>query len=310
MGLAGKRPQAAHGSFFLPCAAGEGDRAKRGGGWGALLLAALVAIASPAFAKPQRVVSLNLCADELALRLADPGVVKSVTWLSQDSRSANMAAKAAALPANDGHAEEALAYDPDLVLVGPFADPASVALLKQVGAPVVEVGAPQTFDGVRRQIRDVAASLGEPERGEALIAELDARLARVAVDLSRPRLKAVVLRPNGFTVGPGSLVDEILTRAGLDNLAARLDIAADQQVPLEVVALLGADLLILDRDENGAPSLADAALDHPAIAALAGRMTIVSLPSRLWTCGGPEVAEAVERLAASAAAARARRATQ
>ena len=103
----------------------------RGVGWGALLLAALVAIASPALAKPQRVVSLNLCADELALRLADPGVVKSVTWLSQDPRNANMAAEAAALPANDGHAEEALAYDPDLVLVGPFADPASIALLKR-----------------------------------------------------------------------------------------------------------------------------------------------------------------------------------
>jgi iron complex transport system substrate-binding protein len=267
-------------------------------------------LASPAFAKPQRVVSLNLCADELALRLADPGVVKSVTWLSQDSRSANLAAKAAALPANDGHAEEALAYDPDLVLVGPFADPASIALLRQVGAPVVEVDAPQTLDGVRRQIGDLAAALGEPQRGEALIADIDARLARVALDPSRPRLKAVVLRPNGFTVGAGSLVDEILTRAGLDNLAARLDIAADEQVPLEVVALLGADLLILDRDEAGAPSLADAALDHPAIAALARRMTIVSLPARLWTCGGPEVAEAVERLAAAAKAARAREATQ
>jgi len=273
-------------------------------------MASSPAAAADGAAKPQRVVSLNLCADELALRLADPGVVKSVTWLSQDPRNANLAAKAAALPANDGHAEEALAYDPDLVLVGPFSDPASIALLKQVGAPVSEVGAPQTLDGVRRQIRGLAAVLGEPQRGEALIADMDARLARVAVDPSRPRLKAVVLRPNGFTVGPGSLVDEILTRAGLDNLAARLDIAADAQVPLEVVALLGADVLILDRDESGAPSLADAALDHPAIAALARRMTVVSLPARLWTCGGPEIAEAVERLAAAAAAARARTATQ
>jgi len=267
------------------------------------LLTGLIATLSPAFAKPLRVVSLNLCADELALRLADPGVVKSVTWLSQDPRSANMATEAAALPANDGHVEEALAYRPDLVLVGPFADPASIALLRQVGAPVAEVGAPQTFDGVRRQIRDLAAALGEPERGERLVADMDARLARVAIDPSRSRLKAVVLRPNGFTVGPGSLVDEILARAGLDNLAARLDIAADDQVPLETVALLGADILILDRDEASAPSLADAILDHPAIAALAQRMTVVSLPARLWTCGGPEVAEAVERLAAAAAAA-------
>jgi iron complex transport system substrate-binding protein len=325
MSLAGKRPQTAHGSFFLPCAAGEGDRAKRGGGgrgsrwpslrprgggWSAFLLAALVAIAAPAIAKPQRVVSLNLCADELALRLADPGVVKSVTWLSQDPRNANLAAKAAALPANDGHAEEALAYDPDLVLVGAFSDPSSIVLLRQVGAPVVKIGAPQTIDGVRRQIRDLAAALGEPQRGEALVADMDARLARVAVDPSAPPPTAIVLQPNGFTVGRGSLVDEILTRAGLDNLAARrLDVAAEPQVPLEVVASLAPDVLILDHSEETAPSLAEAALDHPAIVALEPRMMVVSLPARLWTCGGPQIAAAVERLAAVAAAARARRAT-
>ena len=98
-----------------------------------------------------------------------------MTWLSQDPRNANVADKAAALPANDGHAEEALAFDPDLVFVGPFAEPASVALLKRVGAPVAEVGEPQTFDGARREIREVAAALGEPQRGEALIAAIDAR---------------------------------------------------------------------------------------------------------------------------------------
>jgi iron complex transport system substrate-binding protein len=284
----------------------------RKGGRGAHVVVWLCAalLASPALAKPQRVVSLNLCADELALRLADPGVVKSVTWISQDPLNANLAAKAAALPANDGHVEEALAYDPDLVLVGPFADPVSIALLKQVGAPVLQVGAPRSLDGVRREIRRVAVALGEPQRGEALVAEMDARLGRVAVDPSRPRLTTIVLQPNGFTVGPGSLVDEILTRAGLDNLAARrLDIAADAEVPLEVIASLEPDMLILDRSEEVAPSLAEAALDHPAIRALAQRMAIVSLPARLWTCGGPEIAEAVERLAAVAAAARTRRAT-
>jgi len=286
------------------------QRAPCGGGWGALLLAALVAVAAPAVAKPQRVVSLNLCADELALRLADPGVVKSVTWLSQDPRNANAAAKAAALPANDGHAEEALGYAADLVLLGPFSDPASIALLKQTAAPVVEVGVPQTLAGVRWQIRDLAAALGEPQRGEALIADMEARLARVSIDRREPRPTAMVLQPNGFTVGRGSLIDDILTRAGLDNLAARrLDIAADSQVPLEVVASLAPDVLILDRSDERAPSLAEAALDHPAIVALEPRMTVVSLPARLWTCGGPEIAEAVERLAAAAAAARAGRAT-
>ena len=245
------------------------------------------------------------------MRLADPGVVASVTWLAQDPRNATVSDQARRLPANDGHAEEALAFHPDLVLFGPFADPAAVALLQRLATPAVEVGQPRSFDGVWREIRRVAAALEEPQRGAALIADMEARLARVAVDPAAPRPTALVLQPSGFTVGAGSLVDEILARAGLDNLAARrLDLATDAQVPLEVVASLAPDVLILDRSEERTPSLAEAALDHPAIQALASRTTVVSLPARLWTCGGPDIVEAVERLAAAADAARARKATQ
>ena len=162
------------------------------------------------------------------------------------------------LPANHGLAEEALAYRPDLVLVGPFTDPATVALLKQVGAPVVEVGVPRTLDGVRRQIRDVAAALGERGRGEALVADMDARLARVAVDPRRPRLRAIVLEP-----------ERLHRRAGLagrrdpgarrpDNLAAGSTSPPISRFRSKSLALLDADVLILDRDEFAAPSLADA----------------------------------------------------
>ncbi|THD48324.1 MAG: ABC transporter substrate-binding protein [Bradyrhizobium sp.] len=272
------------------------------------LCAALLTISSSAQAAPQRVVSLNLCADELALRLADPGTVRSVTFLSQDPRYGNLASLAAAVRANRGLAEEALAYRPDLVLAGGFSDPATVFALKRFGARVVEIGGADSLEGARKQIRDVAAALDQTERGEALIAEIDRRVDEVTADPRLPRLRAVVLRPNGYSVGPGSLADEILSRAGLINVASQL--GADRQVPLEVLARLDADVLILDREDNGGPSLAGAILDHPVVQALSRRMTIVSLPSRLWTCGGPEIAEAVRRLVAATAGARAREATQ
>ena len=190
----------------------------------------MLALAAPALAKPQRVVSLNLCADELALRLAHPDVVKSVTWLAQDRRnaSADVADMADALPPNDGHAEEALGYRPDLVLVGPYADPAAGALLERVGAPVVDVSQPHTLDGAWREIRRVAAALGEPQRGEAMIAAIEARLSRVAVDPRSPRLEALVLHPAASPSGAVRWSMRFSTRAGLDNLAARrLDLAAD-----------------------------------------------------------------------------------
>jgi hypothetical protein len=105
----------------------RGDTFPRKGGRGArasavCVCAALLAVAAPAFAKPQRVVSINMCMDELVLRLADRDAIASVTWLSQDPRNANMAEAAKGLPANNGLAEEALSFHPDLVLAGPFTE--------------------------------------------------------------------------------------------------------------------------------------------------------------------------------------------
>jgi iron complex transport system substrate-binding protein len=247
-------------------------------------------------AKPQRVVSLNMCTDELVLRLASPKHIASVTWLSQDPRNANMAARALVVPANHGLVEEVLAYKPDLVIAGAYTTRSTVALLKRVGVPVREFGVPSNLAEMRQQIRDMANLLGERQNGEELIAGIDARLAALA---NRPRTaqpRAIVLRPNGFTTGRGSLVDEILTTAGLTNLAAELGIDNYGQIALETVALGKADILILNTTPDGPPSLAHEILHHPVLARLGDRLKLVALPSKLWTCAGPAVIDAIELL--------------
>jgi iron complex transport system substrate-binding protein len=260
-------------------------------------IAALGLMAAPALAKPQRIVSLNLCADALVLRLADRADIRSVTWLARNPDNSVVAAEAATVPVNHGLAEEVAALDPDLVVVGAFTTRATVALLRRLGLPTLELGVPGTVDGIRAQIRQVAAALGVPERGERMVAAMDVRLAAIRVPAAHPL--AVVLRPNGFTAGRGSLVDEILARAGTRNLAAEQGLENYGQIPLETVALAGVQLLILNQAENAAPSLGEALLDHPILAALPG-LRLVRVPARLWTCGGPEVAEAAALIAAAA----------
>lgn len=249
--------------------------------------------------KPQRIVSLNLCADEMVLRLADPERIASVTWLSQDPRSSTVAGLAARVPANHGRSEEVLRFGPDLVLAGIFSTHVTVAFLKRVGIPVLELGVPRTLDEVRSQIRELAHVLGETERGERMIADMEARLAaaRRGEAGGRPSdIRAVVLHPNGVTVGPGSLADEMISLAGLRNLAADLGIESYDQLPLETAIMAGADILIVDAEHHTLPSLATEILHHPALVRLSRRISTVVLPPRLWTCAGPQLVDAVSAL--------------
>lgn len=267
-----------------------------------LLLASLLAM-TPAEAAPARVSSLNLCADELVLRLLPPEQVASITFLGADPRLSTVAERAAGVAINHGLAEEILRDRPDLVVTGRYTTRITAAFLRRLGMPVAEVGAPADMNAVRAEIRSLAAALGVPERGEALVAETDAALAAVSpAPIAGPRLKAIVLNPNGATVGRGSLVDSMITRAGLDNLAADMGMESYGRLPLETVLLAGADILIVDAERDGPPALATELLKHPALTALGSRVTIVSVPGRLWTCGGPQLAEAVARLAAAARA--------
>ena len=262
----------------------------------AIALAGAMASAARSAELPKRIVSLNMCTDELVLRLADPAHIASVTWLSQDPRNANMAEAARRIPANHGLAEEVLGFRPDLVVAGAYTTRTTAGLLKRVGIAVREFGVPRTIAETKTQITEMADLLGEPARAQALAAEIEQRLQALAARRVARPLRAIVLRPNGFTVGRGSLVDEILTRAGLVNIAAELGAESYGQIPLETVVLGRAELLILNDTPDGPPSLAHEILHHPVITELGNRLRLVALPTRFWTCAGPGVVDAIELL--------------
>lgn len=265
----------------------------------AVLTLGAMLLAAPALAgKPERIVSLNLCADELVLRLADEGRVASVTYLARDPRSSNVADLAATVPVNRGLAEEVAALRPDLVIVGAFTTRSTTAALQRLGIPLLELGVPNSLEEAYAQIRQVAAAIGEAGRGEEMVARMSAALAALpSVPAARP--SAVVLRPNGFTAGKGSIADDVLSHAGLDNLAARLSTDRLGQLNLEEIVAARPDLLVVNAAPDAPPSLADEMLHHPALAGFRAEGRTVSLPTRLWTCAGPELAEAAERLAAA-----------
>ena len=105
---------------------------KAGDALAVLLLASVVGASNAA---PKRVVSLNLCADELVLRLAPPDTVKSVTWLARDPTLSNVSALAHEVPVNRGLAEDVVPLAPDLVIAGAYTTRTAVGLQKKTTSP-------------------------------------------------------------------------------------------------------------------------------------------------------------------------------
>jgi iron complex transport system substrate-binding protein len=253
-----------------------------------------------------RIVSLDLCTDQLLIELVERGRIAAVTHLAADPAVSAIPDKARGIPITHGVAEDVLRYDPDLVLAGPFGVSATVNLLRRLGRNVVVVQQPQDLDGVRASVRAVAAAVGEGAKGEALVADFDRRLSALATPAGSPST-AVIYQIGGTVSGPGSLADAALAAAGFRNMSAAYRLTRGGQVPLESLVAKPPDLLVLASNAlEYRTALADN-LRHPIIQLLRQRGASLELPWRYWLCGTPHIADAIEQLAQARAGIEARR---
>lgn len=245
---------------------------------------------------PRRVVSMNLCTDQLALPLAAPGQLVSVSRLSRDPDSSALAALANDIPVNAGAAEEVFVLKPDLVLAGAFSAQTTVDMLRRLGFRVEIFQPESSFADIRINIRRMGDLLGRQKRAEELVAEFDRRLdaALPSVGATRPMLAYVF--GDLYSAGAGTLSDDIARAAGWDNLAGKLGERGLAPLPLELIVLAAPALLVRgDRYDDDGRTLAFEALRHPALASVRLK---ASIPSRYTICGTPETATAIEILAA------------
>jgi iron complex transport system substrate-binding protein len=247
-----------------------------------------LALASPVEATPPRhVASLNLCADQFLVALADPGQIAGLTRLSHMPDMSPIAAQAARFPTIGSSAEALLAYRPDLLLTG-WPGQADAAVRAGLKAQIVVVPPANSYADIVAQVRLISGAVGHPERGEALIRHMDTELAAIP-RTGRGRVAADYQR-RGYLSGGGTLMDEMMRRVGLVNLATRLGRPALSNLSLEEFVAARPDFLIT----GGKPArdLGSAMLQHPAIAAIAR----LYLPGALADCGGPYFPAAIRTL--------------
>jgi iron complex transport system substrate-binding protein len=275
-----------------------------------LLLAALAAVPSvvcadtspaPHRAVPHRIVSLNACADQYLIALADKDQIAALTQYARDTNLSFYADRARAYPTSQGQAEAVMALRPDLIIASPFRR-AEVREMLRGQVRILSFKPADSFDAIVEETRAVALAVGHPERGEALIASMRARVNAAG---KRP-LGGVAAhyQRGGYMTGPGTLMDDLMTRAGLVNLARRLRGGAIGQLSLEQIVYQRPDFLVLTDASNVGQDEGSLTLDHPALVAAVPAARRLHVPTAFTVCGGPSYPDALERLQAEADRAR------
>lgn len=250
-------------------------------------------------AATRRIVSLNMCTDQLLLDLAPRAAIAGLSPFAADDARSYLAERARGLPLLSGTAEEVMVIRPDLVVSGTFTKRATREFIRAQGVPMEEFAPARTLAETRAQIRRFGDITGAREAAAQRISALDAALDDLRKAANARSLRVLPLARRGWVSGADSLMGELLAEAGLVNAAGELGLQAGGFVSLEQVVALRPDAILLTRDDDQAEDQGRAMLLHPAIAALFPPERRLIIPERLTVCGGPMLGEAMRRLAAA-----------
>jgi iron complex transport system substrate-binding protein len=272
---------------------------------GALLAAltfAIPAVAThrhaPAGPPTPRIVSTFLCTDEYAYRLLPRDQIAGLSYLAGDTHPvvSTISNSIHGIPLVHASAEEILALKPTLVLTYRNTNVRLKQALEKAHVPILEVPWAQSLADVRRITRNLGDRLQARQRAAALVAEMDARLVSARLLAAHPPVRTLIYEPNGYAT-QGNVSDEILAAAGLRNMADSMHTTRSGTLPVESVLAAHPELLILNSENETAPSRANLVQHHPAFSALNGRAYIVRMPLTSLLCPGPWSADVAGTLA-------------
>ncbi|ARN74786.1 ABC transporter substrate-binding protein [Oceanicoccus sagamiensis] len=271
--------------------------------FGAALLASLFLLAAigshaESITKPQRIVSLSLCTDQILLKLVEKERIAAIAFLSQDPIYSYEWKAAQGINTHTGLAESIVPLQPDLIIGSKYTTGNAVQMMSQLGYKTTTFASPTTLAEAEDFARAIGQIVGEPERAEQLILSMRADISKAKTLVENlPAQVAISYGPNGFTAGKRTLKHEIFKAAGYTNLAADLGIEYYGNISLEQLVISNPDVVVIDEDIPDQNSLAQNFVTHPVLKRLLGNSNLVSVPTNHWICPGPLASKAILALA-------------
>ena len=193
-----------------------------------------------------------------------------------------------------GLSEDIIRFKPDLILAGDFSTAMTRRLAGRVGARVVALKSASNFAETRTAVRQAAAAVGEVDRGEELIRQMDAKLAWLEAHPPARRLRVVAWSGGTSVPGKDTLENAVIEAAGAVNVAA-LPGVTYTTFDVERLLMSQPDALLFGGAGSGKLSLQDDQGRHRMVMRLYGDRRVAYNEVGV-TCGLPQSADTAMEL--------------
>ncbi|PCI32742.1 MAG: hypothetical protein COB54_06500 [Alphaproteobacteria bacterium] len=247
-------------------------------------------------------VSLDYCADQFILSLADRDQIMALTTEAIESHSFYQK-QARGLPLYRATAEEVLQMAPDVVIRN-WGGTKMLPLLARANIPV----ASSTY-GIGPQVlyqnmRVIGAALDQGERAEKLIRDHQVRWAALEKKVAQEnkmtlakgrKLHAAYIAPGGITAGKNTFVNDIIKLAGLASLSEEFGLVGWQPLPLEALVQNPPDIIIGSFFNQKNIHVSQWSLArHGKIREMLNTIPTIIVPGRYLSCNGIFSVDAAE----------------
>ena len=241
--------------------------------------------------KPERILGNSAAIDTMLLSVVTPDKLVAATeadrdpvisYVAEDTKNISLTVPLVGLSM-----EIVTKAKPDLIVASLYTKANELDMYRNLGIPVVVIDGPRSIQQVKDDVRIIAAAVDEKERGENVVRKMDAQLQEIDDRLAQETGK----RPVVYLVsqmtrygGPGSMFNELLTRARADNAIALAGGVNGQATSTELIVKTDPDMLFVSTDRasdtTGASKYRDDFLANPAIANMRAAKHIVPVADR------------------------------
>lgn len=203
--------------------------------------------------QPKRIVSLTYGTDEILTALLSPARIAAYSKYAGDDGISFLTKDEVSRVGRtvDMEPEHILAIAPDLVIASTSTPMQTVEVLTHSGIPVYVSAIPTTVEEMKEKVRGVAKAVHEEEKGEALVSDMESKLAALASKLSavstdKERV-ALGMSFRGILGKKGTLFSDVLRLAHVKDGAAVYEVpkGADAYLSLEILPKIDPDVILL-----------------------------------------------------------------